>query len=346
MRMTQPPTDDPTRAFPAVPHGDDTQVIPTTPAASALDQTAVLSPVRTNRVDPNETTAVIPAVQPQRPQPQRPQPPRRRPRKDDTGFVLFGRVRAYDSKPGSIDYRGRHGDLIPIEEASPLRKSLHVVGEVMITVGLVLLLFAGYEVWGKAAIVASHQQDLESQLDQEWNLPDPTVSVAPSAEPSASPAQAAPPPIPPGGSIGRLYLPRLGKYWVVVEGVAPANIRYAPGHYPNTALPGEVGNFSVAGHRSPAIFWDLDQMRSGDAVVVETRTMFYVYRVTNSEIVAPTATEVVAPVPGQPGAAPTVAMLTLTTCNPKWDNYQRLIVHAKLQRSQARSSGRPPEIGG
>src|SRR4029453_2354830 len=130
------------------------------------------------------------------------------------------------------------------------------------------------------------------------------------------------------------------------EGVAPQNIRYAPGHYPNTALPGEVGNFSVAGHRSPAIFWDLDQMRSGDAVVVETRTMFYVYRVSNTEIVAPTAIEVVAPVPDHPGMTPTEAMLTLTTCNPKWDNYQRLIVHAKLQRSQARAEGRPAERHG
>jgi sortase A len=337
MTMTQPPTDDATRAYRVVPLADDTQVIPAIPAASSVpagDQTAVIPAVTTN-----DTTAVIPAVPMETPQPPR------RPRKDDTGFMLFGRVRAYDSAPGAIDYRGRHGDLIPLEESSPLRRTLHIVGEVMITFGLVLLLFAGYEVWGKAAIVASHQQDLEAQLDQEWNLPDPTVSAEP-ANPNATPTQAAPPPIPPGGSIGRLYLPRLGKYWVVVEGVAPQNIRYAPGHYPNTALPGEVGNFSVAGHRSPAIFWDLDQMRSGDAVVVETRTMFYVYRVSNTEIVAPTAIEVVAPVPDHPGMTPTEAMLTLTTCNPKWDNYQRLIVHAKLQRSQARSSGRPPEIGG
>ena len=39
-------------------------------------------------------------------------------------------------------------------------------------------------------------------------------------------------------------------------------------------------------------------------------------------------------------------MLTLTTCNPKFDNYQRLIVHAELVRTQATSAGRPAELGG
>jgi LPXTG-site transpeptidase (sortase) family protein len=349
MTTRQPPSDDATRTLPVVPDLERTQVIPPISATSARprvnasrDQTAII------RAVPDDATVVIPRVLPDKPQADSDMRQRRPRHKDDTGFLLLGRVRAYDSEPGSIDYRGRHGDLIPLEEASTLRKGLHVAGEVMITIGLVLLLFAGYEVWGKAAIVASHQQDLDAQLQQEWNLPDPTVGppVDPSASPSPAPTQAGPPPIPPGWSLGRLYVPRIGKYWVVVEGVAPADISYAPEHYPNMALPGEVGNFSVAGHPSPAIFWDLDQMRPGDAVVVETRTTFFVYKVTSSEVVAPTATEVVAPVPGHPGVAPTEAMLTLTTCNPKWDNYQRLIVHAKLQRSQPRSNGRPAELGG
>jgi sortase A len=87
-------------------------------------------------------------------------------------------------------------------------------------------------------------------------------------------------------------------------------------------------------------------VHSGDAIVVETQQTWYVYRVTAQEIVKPTAVEVVAAVPDKPGVKPTDAMLTLTTCNPKWDNYQRLIVHAKLERSQPRSAGRPAEAGG
>ena len=54
----------------------------------------------------------------------------------------------------------------------------------------------------------------------------------------------------------------------------------------------------------------------------------------------------VAPVPGKPRAKPKKAMLTLTTCNPKFDNYQRLIVHAQLESSQPRSAGRPAVLGG
>jgi sortase A len=81
-------------------------------------------------------------------------------------------------------------------------------------------------------------------------------------------------------------------------------------------------------------------------VVVEDKKNWYVYRVVQNHIVKPTQVEVVAPVPNEPGVRPTKAMLTLTTCNPKFDNYQRLIVHAELERSQAKSAGRPAELGG
>ncbi len=223
-----------------------------------------------------------------------------------------------------------------------LRTALHVTGELMITFGLILLLFAAYEVWGKAAIVAGHQRDLDSQLSREWADPGATPSGTP--QPGATPA--APPPPPPGWAIARLYVPRLHKHWVVVEGVNQADITYAPGHYPKTAGPGQVGNFAIAGHRNPAIFWDLDRTTRGDVIVVETRSSFYSYEVTDVRIVAPTAVEVVAPVPGRPGVRAKSAMLTLTTCNPKWDNYERLIVHAKLRQASPRSAGPPPEIKG
>jgi sortase A len=221
-----------------------------------------------------------------------------------------------------------------------VRRVARLAGEVMITFGLILLLFAAYEVWGKAAIVNEHQHDLNAQLEEQWA--DPTVggSSGPGTNPTATPVT---PPLP-GNGIARLYLPRLDKQWVVVEGVSPADIRYAPGHYPGTAMPGEKGNFSVAGHRISAIFWDLDQIGPGDAVVVETRDNWFIYRVTEQLVVVPTAVEVVAPVPGQPGKAPSEPMLTLTTCNPKFDNYQRLIVHARLDHSLPHDAGLPPEL--
>ena len=63
----------------------------------------------------------------------------------------------------------------------------------------------------------------------------------------------------------------------------------------------------------------------------------------------PSAVEVVAPVPGKPKAKPTKAMLTLTTCNPKFNNYERLIVHAELAQTIPRDdtqkdAGKPDEL--
>jgi len=138
--------------------------------------------------------------------------------------------------------------------------------------------------------------------------------------------------------------------WVVVDGVRPQDIRYAPGHYPDTAAPGKVGNFSVAGHRIRKIFWRLDELKPGDVIGVETRSNWYVYKVSESLVVKPSAVEVVAPVPGKPRAKATKAMLTLTTCNPKFNNYERLIVHAELVDTVKRdaslpSAGRPADIG-
>ncbi|MEN3304293.1 MAG: sortase [Micromonosporaceae bacterium] len=219
--------------------------------------------------------------------------------------------------------------------ADMVRLVARSTGEVLITFGVVVMLLAVYEVWGKGAIIHDHQNALNSQLSQSWG--DPAVG------PSAS--AAAPDAPPPGWAIGRLYIPTLKLVWVVVEGVDLKDIRYAPGHYPGTAMPGQLGNFSIAAHREPGMFWDLDRVRDGDDLVVETRTSWYVYQVFQTHIVTPHSVEVVAPVPNQPGAAVTQKDMTLTTCNPKWDNYQRLAVHARLVGSYPHSA-RPSLLGG
>lgn len=231
-------------------------------------------------------------------------------------------------------YRSVYSELTRPSAASTVRAVARGAGELMITFGLIVLLFAAYEIWGAPAVVNAHQKDLAQQLDQQW-LGTPTAPTAPTAP--------LPPP-PPGGAIARLHIPTLDKRWVVVEGVRPRDIRYAPGHYPGSAMPGEAGNFAVAGHRNRATFWSLDELEQGDTIVVETRTAWHVYVVRRTRIVRPSQDEVVRPVP--PGAWRVDQLLTLTTCHPKLDNYQRLIVHAELDRSQQRAAGRPPELGG
>ncbi|MBJ7452797.1 MAG: class E sortase, partial [Blastococcus sp.] len=98
---------------------------------------------------------------------------------------------------------------------------------------------------------------------------------------------------------------------------------------------------AFAGHRvgkgSP--FLELDAMRPGDPVVVETADSWFVYRVLpdddpsgipGMQIVSPSAVEVIAPTPDAAASAPSGAYLTLTTCHPRYSARQRLVVHARL----------------
>ncbi|HWS38588.1 MAG TPA: class E sortase, partial [Actinoplanes sp.] len=238
-------------------------------------------------------------------------------------------------------YKSVYSELTRPSVGSRFRTGIRASGELMITFGLVILLFAGYQVFGNSAAVESEQDSLGAELDQAWA--DPTV--VPSGPIKKGPAA-------PGADlVGRLYIPKFDMKWVVVDGVTPEDIRYAPGHYPDTAKPGEVGNFSVAGHRIRKIFWRLDELKDGDVIGVETRDAWYVYHVYQQEVVRPHQVEVVAAVPGKPKAKPTQALLTLTTCNPKYNNYERLIIHAELvktvPRDQTKSdAGKPAEMKG
>jgi LPXTG-site transpeptidase (sortase) family protein len=250
-----------------------------------------------------------------------------------------GRERVVKLRPEQTDegYKSVYSELTRPTIGSRIRTGIRVSGELMITFGLVVLLFAGYEVFGNSAKVQDEQNSLNDELSQQWS--DPTVAPSGPVGPAA-----------PGDNlVGRLYIPKLDKEWVVVNGVRPQDIKYAPGHYPETAMPGQIGNFSVAGHRIKKIFWRIDELKPGDVIGVETKTDWYVYRVYGHEIVKPNAVQVVAPVPDKPGVKPARALLTLTTCNPKFNNYERLIVHAELTRTVPRDptlpdAGKPAEM--
>lgn len=308
-------------------HEDDaTRIIPRV-AYTDHDQTAILPPQPTDA----DKTAILPVFLPAgapsgpAPAPVPPSGPFIPPVPAAlAGGVLPGRAGATPSGPGVAPARPaprRTGDAVRLVARS--------AGELLITFGLVVLLLAGYEVWGKGAMIHAHQTDLNNQLSTNWGNP-------------GAPTGSGPPP--PGWAIARLYIPRMNLRWVVVEGVDLADIRFAPGHYPGTAMPGQLGNFSIAGHREPGMFWDLDRVQTGDDLIVETRTNWFVYQVFRSHVVTPHSVEVVAPVPNDPGAAPTQKDMTLTTCNPKWDNYQRLVVHANMITSYPHSA-RPTQLG-
>ena len=234
------------------------------------------------------------------------------------------------------------------------RTGLRGLGQTLITVGVVVLLFCVYELQVTNLLTARAQDRLGDSLERSWAeaprrpLPGPGTPGTPGvpAKPAAAPAPA---PVP-GDAFARLHAPTLEGYGsrVVVEGVSVDDLKDGPGHIPKTALPGAVGNVVLSGHRTTygAPFNRWDELRPGDAVVLETRDTWFTYTISGSDIVAPTAVEVTLPVPRKPGATPTKALLTMTTCNPKYSARQRLIVSAELSASLPKSAGLPPALTG
>jgi sortase A len=97
-------------------------------------------------------------------------------------------------------------------------------------------------------------------------------------------------------------------------------------------MPGAVGNFAIAGHRTTygKPFNRIAELQVGDPIVIRTQHAWYVYTVTSTEIVDPGQVGVIAPVPDKPGATPTARMITMTTCTPMYSASQRYVVHGEL----------------
>lgn len=250
-----------------------------------------------------------------------------------------------------------------------VRGVIRGIGEVLITLGLVVGLFVFYEVYVTDWFSAQKQQDATNQLDQAWQnhrgLADRPLD---------------------GTGIAKIYIPSFGPDFVftVLQGTGPDVLAVGPGHYPDTAMPGQPGNLGIAGHRvgkgSP--FNSLDLLGSCDSIVIETVDHWYVYRVlplsgeapawaatkaaqpqckgvgpmaapyqdvVGKEIVLPSQREVIAPVPGKPDLAlppdQEARLITLTTCHPQFSARQRLIVHGILVAQYPKVPGqRPAEL--
>lgn len=227
--------------------------------------------------------------------------------------------------------------------------ALRSVGELLVTAGVVVLLFCVYELFWTNVTAGRDTDAVTQHLRQQWAAPLSTPSPAPTPTASASASPTTPAPtIPMGDAIALLHIPRLGADWVkpVVQGVALPDLAKGIGHYPKTALPGEVGNFALAGHRATngEPFKYIDQVRDGDKVVVETRTTWYTYVVDRHLIVEPTDVWVLDPVPGKPDAKPTEKLITLTSCEPRWASYHRWIVFGHLESEQPKSQGTPAAL--
>lgn len=220
-----------------------------------------------------------------------------------------------------------------------MTRTLKAAGWIMIGLGVLILMFLGYQLVG-TNFLAARSQDLAQQTIEEHfvaaqeeievvdTLPPPPVeSGTPDAPPPVdeTPVVHYSEPTPEEGvAFGVMTIPRLEAELVLFEGVDSATLKKGPGHMPWTPLPGQPGNAVLSGHRTTygAPFFDLDQLEPGDEIFIETALGIHTYMVRGSSIVSPTSVEVTDPKRG--------AWLTLTTCNPKFSARERLIISAEL----------------
>jgi sortase A len=123
--------------------------------------------------------------------------------------------------------------------------------------------------------------------------------------------------------IAILEIPKIALKVAVASGTSDKTISQAVGHFTETALPGQVGNCALVGHRNfttGEFFLKLDKLKPGDDVILTTYGNTYVYKVTGQQVVNPGDVQVL-------NATPTPT-ITLVTCTR--NGKQRLVVKGEL----------------
>lgn len=220
-----------------------------------------------------------------------------------------------------------------------------VLGELLITAGVFVLLFLGWQLWFNDLVVGNqlHEESLHQSSTWEGN-----ASTAEQGTPDDPPVLKEPKTI--GKVFGLMIIPAFGAdyYRPIAQGTGTVEVlnKGEIGHYPGTQMPGEVGNFAVAAHRTSygKPFNQLSSLRIGDHIFVETADGWYQYDFRNLEYVKPTGVGVIAPVPQADGTQPTDRIMTMTSCNPLFSAAERIIGYSVFDTFYPRVDGPPDEI--
>ena len=225
-------------------------------------------------------------------------------------------------------------------------RALRRVALGLVCLGVLLLAFVAYQLWGTALYEHNAQNQLRQELRGKLaavapvprsTVPQatPTTGSTPATSTTVLTARVAPTTGDPsvGVPIGLLTIPRIGMSdAAIIEGTDEHQLQQGPGHYQGTSLPGQAGNAAIAGHRTTygAPFYNLNALQAGDLISIETAQGFFQYQVVATHIVSPDDTTVL--------SQSNAPMLTLTTCNPRYSAAQRLVVVAALHSGVLASS--------
>ncbi|UYO97176.1 class E sortase [Microbacterium sp. M28] len=225
-----------------------------------------------------------------------------------------------------------------------------VLGELLLTAGVLVMLFVAWQMWIGDIIISAQHNAEGAAVSEEW-------ASAPAPEPPPvitddTGETLYEPPILPhpgdGEEFARMLIPRFGgDYNVAIAGGTSRAVtldKIGIGLYEQSKMPGEVGNFSLAGHRTTwgKPFNKIDKLRTGDAIVVETPEGWYTYRFRTLEYVTPTQVDVLLDVPQMPGVQTGERYITLTACSPLYSLAERIVAYGVFEGFQPRAEG-PPE---
>jgi len=203
-----------------------------------------------------------------------------------------------------------------------LRWFVQNLGFMLISLGLLMFLFVGYQLWGTAIQEAQSQNRLENTFKdtvKEISVDKPLTGIpSMTREPIF---------VNHGDGVFLIQMPTINVSKYVVAGVEKPDLKKGPGHYPSTPFPGELGNTAIAGHRTTygEPFRHLDDLEIGDPIIItDLFNRTFTYTVTAQRIVEPTDGWVTAT------TDTSRATLTLTTCDPEFSAKRRLIISAEL----------------
>ncbi|QKJ20994.1 class E sortase [Microbacterium hominis] len=230
-----------------------------------------------------------------------------------------------------------------------------VIGEILITIGVITLLYVVWQLWVGDVIYGAQRNAAGQELSQAWaeeyidTVPAPTDAGEP--EPEAEAPVTVDPVILPEPADAEVFaimrVPRFGEDYAVemAGGVSRARTLdpIGIGHYPGTKMPGDVGNFAVAAHRTTwgKPFNQIAELQVGDPIYIETPDGWYTYRFRTLEYVTPNEVEVLLPVPQKLDAAPGTRYMTMTSCSPMYAMTERIVAYSVFDSFTPRSAGAP-----
>lgn len=230
---------------------------------------------------------------------------------------------------------------------SVMNQVLVIIAELFLTLAAICGLYILWQEWWTG--VESAQAQNETVASSSWTSPDAssTTTIAKAQQGDAPVEEGT---YAEGDLVAEVYIPRFGAQWhrTVVEGTTLEQLnKHGLGHYTTSQMPGELGNFAIAGHRNGygQPLGDVDKLQEGDTIIVRTEHYWYVYHYTSYTIVLPEDVSVVAANPENPGAMPTKRMITLTTCEPKYTTpTHRWISYGELKYWAKVADGVPEEL--